>query len=282
MFVDHFKYNPNGQITSVVAEDLIAKEYIEFPVEKLVLAAGTFSSSKIFMDSIYKSTGKIIKLYGLMDNRQILMPFVNMKLIGKKFNPESYQYHQLSLGIENEKPEEYIHTQITTLKTAMIHPIIQNMLFDLKTSLFAFGNVHAALGIASASFHDYRRNENLLTLQVNKELLNTKLVINYMPPANEEVKTKEAIRVITKALRKLGCFVPSPTNYIRPMGANVHYAGTIPMSSEGGSLTASENCQSNDFNNLYFVDGTSFPWLPAKNLTFTLMANAVRVADIAF
>jgi hypothetical protein len=30
------------------------------------------------------------------------------------------------------------------------------------------------------------------------------------------------------------------------------------------------------------VDGTTFPALPAKNLTFTLMANALRVAARSF
>jgi hypothetical protein len=30
------------------------------------------------------------------------------------------------------------------------------------------------------------------------------------------------------------------------------------------------------------VDGAVMPFLPAKNLTFTLMANAVRIAETAF
>ena len=34
--------------------------------------------------------------------------------------------------------------------------------------------------------------------------------------------------------------------------------------------------------NLFFVDGSTFPFLPAKNITFTLMANAVRIAHCAF
>jgi choline dehydrogenase-like flavoprotein len=66
------------------------------------------------------------------------------------------------------------------------------------------------------------------------------------------------------------------------MGASVHYAGTIPMSTKRSPLTTSELCQSHDFDDLYVVDGTTFPFLPAKNITFTLMANAVRVADCAF
>ena len=54
------------------------------------------------------------------------------------------------------------------------------------------------------------------------------------------------------------------------------------MSRGGGEFTCTEECHSNDFENLWFVDGTTFPFLPSKNLTFTLMANAARVAEQAF
>jgi choline dehydrogenase-like flavoprotein len=36
--------------------------------------------------------------------------------------------------------------------------------------------------------------------------------------------------------------------------------------------------RSRDFENLWIADGSTFPSLPAKNLTFTLMANASRIA----
>ena len=91
-----------------------------------------------------------------------------------------------------------------------------------------------------------------------------------------------AIKKTKKALMKLGCFAPSGMIHIRPMGASVHYSGTIPMASANGTYSTTANCQSHDFENLYFVDGTTFPFLPAKNLTFTLMANAVRIAENAF
>jgi choline dehydrogenase-like flavoprotein len=54
------------------------------------------------------------------------------------------------------------------------------------------------------------------------------------------------------------------------------------MSESRRELTVSPQGQSHDFSNLFVVDGTTFPFLPAKNITFTLMANAVRVADQAF
>jgi choline dehydrogenase-like flavoprotein len=62
----------------------------------------------------------------------------------------------------------------------------------------------------------------------------------------------------------------------------VHYSGTLPMAREKKSWCLSESCQSQDFENMFVVDGAAMPFLPAKNLTFTLMANAVRVAETAF
>ena len=108
------------------------------------------------------------------------------------------------------------------------------------------------------------------------------MVINYRPRDGETALIKKSIKNIRKAFLRLGCIITSGMIHIRPMGASVHYSGTIPMSDNSSSFTTTKYCQSRDFNNLYFVDGTTFPFLPSKNLTLTLMANAIRVADHAF
>jgi choline dehydrogenase-like flavoprotein len=108
------------------------------------------------------------------------------------------------------------------------------------------------------------------------------LLIKYSPPALENKNLKNLISQVKRILLKLGVVVPPGMLHIRPMGASVHYAGTIPMSIAPVPLTASAACRSHDFPNLHFVDGTCFPFLPAKNLTFSLMANAARVAALEF
>jgi choline dehydrogenase-like flavoprotein len=281
-YITHFMFDSKRHIRSVVGHSTNDGKPLEFPVDRLILAAGTLSSSKIFIDSIYKSTGEIIRLHGLMDNRQILVPFLNLRMIGKSFKPETYQYHQIVLNIEGDHPEENIHGQITTLKTSLIHPIIQNLPLDLKTSIFMFRNIHAALGVVNVNLHDRRREENFVTIEVNQGTDNAKLVINYSAAYGEKALIDDSIKKVKKVLWKLGCIAPAKMIHIRPMGASVHYSGTIPMSFTKKEYTASQYCQSHDFDNLYFVDGTTLPFLPAKNLTFTLMANSVRVADCAF
>jgi choline dehydrogenase-like flavoprotein len=90
---------------------------------------------------------------------------------------------------------------------------------------------------------------------------------------------KRTLARLKRVLWKLGCVVPPGMAHVRPMGASVHDAGVFPMSRGGGRWTTTEHCESREFPNLLLVDGATFPFLPAKNLTFTLMANAVRVAE---
>lgn len=282
MLVSHFKYSAANSVEAVAALDLAAGKTREFPVRKLVLAAGTLSTAKIFLNSIQQRTGQVLALPGLMDNRQILIPFINLNMAGKPFQPDSYQYHQLAMGIPAAEAKKFVHGQITTLKTGLMHPIMESMPLDLKTSLFLGRNLHAALGVANINLHDERRPENTVTIAGGPDAARARLLIRYSPRPQEGRELHDLIRKVKKILLRLGVVVPPGMLHVRPMGASVHYAGTIPMAPQQAPLTATANCRSHDFPNLYFVDGTCFPFLPAKNLTFTLMANAARVAESEF
>ena len=89
------------------------------------------------------------------------------------------------------------------------------------------------------------------------------------------------IRRFRSFLAALGCIAPPNMTRLRPMGASVHYAGTLPMSDTGPDLTTDRMGRCRPFENLLFADSSTFPALPAKNLTFTLMANATRIAQEA-
>jgi choline dehydrogenase-like flavoprotein len=282
MRVTRFKVDASNRVASVFAENIQNGTACEFPVGKLALAAGALCSTKIFLDSMLTHTGEVVRLAGLMDNRQVLVPFLNLKLIGHQYNPDTYQYHQLGIGIQNGSPKEYVHGLVTTLKTALLHPIVENLPCDMKTAMFLVRNLHCGLGIINVNFHDNRREENYVTLDVDEGTGKTRLAIRYIPAPEQTVQIARALKTLKKSLRKMGCVVAPGMSHVRPMGASAHYAGTLPMSAEKRPYTVSKYCESHDFENLFLVDGATFPFLPAKNITFTLMANAVRVAEQAF
>ena len=268
-----------NRVRAVVARMLGSDEEREFPAGRVALAAGALLSTKIFLATMLHARGARMRLRGLMDNRQVLVPFVNLGMIGRPFSSRTYQYHLLGLGLESASAKEYVHGQITTLKTALTHPLIQRMPLDLGVSTLAFRAVHAALGLVNVNFHDTRRDNSYVELSPDDAAT---IRIHYEPDASEPDRMRAALRRIKRTLRALNCFVPPGMTHVRPMGASVHYAGTLPMTGTPGTCTVDENGQSRDVPGLFVVDGAAFPFLPAKNITFTLMANATRIAEAAF
>lgn len=279
LYVEAFRYGLDRRIEQVEARSLADGRRHKIGVETLVLAAGTLSSARILLESIRRQEGRAPRLSGLMDNRQILIPFVNFRRLGSLQGSRDYQYHQLCLGIA-DRGEPYVHGQITTLTTALVHPVIERIPMDMPTALSAFRRFRAALGVINVNLHDTRRSENVVELEGDGD--RTALRIAYRPPDDEAVRLRRVVRRIKKTLHRLGCVVPPRAVHVRPMGASAHYAGTLPMSRSPRELTTSIHGRSHDFPNLYVVDGSTFPFLPAKNPTFTLMANAIRVAEEAF
>jgi choline dehydrogenase-like flavoprotein len=277
--VRHFR-GVDGRVQAVVADPVAGGPEREFGADRVVLAAGALNTAEIVLRSVHAATGEVVRLPGLMDNRQVLVPFVTLRMIGRPVRTDRYQYHLLGLGLRTEPAQEYVHCQVTTLKAAMMHPITQRLPLDLGTAAAIARATHAALGLINLNFHDTRRATNWVTLEpaANGSL---RLAIRYEPDPAEPERMAAALGRVRKALRQLGCVVPPGLQHVRPMGASVHYAGMIPMAASG-RFTTDENGRSRDWGNLWIADGATFPFLPSKNITFTLMANAARIAAAAF
>ena len=206
------------------------------------------------------------------------MPFVSKARVGTTWNPDSYQYHQLAIALDADDPRDQVHGLLTTLKTAPVHPIVTSVPMSVKTSVAVVRNTHAALGLLNVNHADRARSGSYVTLEAGSGGGASRLVVAYRPPDDDEARVASSTKRMRRALGKLGCVAPRGMTHVRPMGASVHYAGTLPLREAGGAFTSTSDGRCRPFDNLYVVDGSSFPSLPAKNLTFTLMANSTRVA----
>ena len=277
--VSHFAFGDDGRVTKVVGYSTEDGSEREFEVGTLVLAAGALCTSKIVLDSFYRATGEVRELQGLTDNRQILMPFVNLGMVGRRYEPKSYQYHQLAMALDAADARHYVHGLVTTLKTALIHPVVQSIPSSLGTAAAFFRSLRAGLGLVNINFADWRRDDNRVSIEPMGRDGDTRMLVHYRPEPDEADRMQRAIGSFRRVLRALGCIAPPAMTHRRPMGASVHYSGTLPMSREAAEMTTDEAGGVRGFENLFVVDGATFPSLPAKNLTFTLMANAARIAD---
>jgi len=81
---------------------------------------------------------------------------------------------------------------------------------------------------------------------------------------------------LRRFLRQLR-LVPLKTVDTGPAGG-IHYAGTLPSESASFPAYTHSTGQVRAMPNVYVGDSSSWNYLPAKGLSFTLMANAIRVA----
>jgi len=281
VLVTDFSYTDDHRLTGFGAVSLEDGSRLEFRGDEYVLAAGTLLSAKILLDSVYRKTGQVESLTGLMDNRMIHLPFLTLAMVGGESANAKYQFHHLALGLVARDPRDYLHGQITTLKGASVHPILQSMPVNLRSAVGIFRTIRSGLGLANVSLSDRRRPESRITIEPMRGSAETKLVIDYHADSTEPQRIARAIRRTKRALSLLGAIVPPGLTRVLPAGGGIHYAGTIPMSAAKQRFACSKDCRSHDFRNLLIVDGSTLPFLPSKNHTFTLMANAVRAAEHA-
>ena len=279
MRITHLDIGDDGRARAASGVRLRDGGALHVPLERVALAAGALPSAAIMLRSFQEHGGTAPTLSGLMDNRQVMMPFVNLAMVGRAWESKSYQYNQVAFGVEGATPFDYVHGLVTTLKTALIHPLVQSLPFGMRGSLRTFRDLHGALGLININFPDTRRPTNTVGLEPGDDGV-LRLAVRYAPDSHEPVRIRKTVRTFRKILRMLGCLAPKGMTHVRPMGASVHYAGMIPMASDGDVLTATTDGASRAFGNVLLADGLTFPSLPAKNLTFTLMANATRIAHL--
>jgi choline dehydrogenase-like flavoprotein len=65
-----------------------------------------------------------------------------------------------------------------------------------------------------------------------------------------------------------------------PIGGTAHQAGTARFGLDPNSSVLDLDCRAHDVDNLYVADASFFPAIGAVNPTLTLIANALRVADV--
>jgi choline dehydrogenase-like flavoprotein len=100
----------------------------------------------------------------------------------------------------------------------------------------------------------------------------------YAPSREEERRRRRRERAFARLLLRLGVV---PYARLAPGAASsIHYAGTLPVREAPGEPGASgPDGRLWSAPNVFVGDSASWRHLPAKGLTFTIMANALRVAE---
>ncbi len=256
----------NGTIV-VEAMSINDRKRISFECKKLILAAGAVGNAKLALASRNDYKSKLT----LLDNKALQFPFLVPKMIGNKLEKSSFGLTQLSFVYDPSPDQDYSHGSILDLTSPARAEFYSSFPFAAADNIRMIKYLLPAMMVLQLYLPAKPETGASLSLSHDGGL--------EIVGRNNQVN-KQLIKKVIKIFRILGTVTFAFLVVRISNGLGIHYAGTLPM------VERPKNpYQCNRFGELYgepdvyVVDGSVFPRLSAKNFSFAVMANAMRVAD---
>lgn len=273
------KFTEKKDHTEVECLTVPGNKKVTLQCKNLLLCTGALGSARIVLRSMGKPSTKL----PLLCNPYSFIPCVQPAMVGREVEPKKLGFAQLSLFLDPD------HTDFDT-SVASLYSYQSLMLFRLmgQVPLLGFADARRIMqylmsGLVIMGVHhpDERTSKKYVQLvQDASSPTGDHLKAQYRLSQAEEAKFEQREKKYVAAGRKLGLHAIKRLN--PGFGASIHYAGTLPFSDTDRLFTLSRSGRLHGTKRVYVCDSSGFEYLPARGLTFSLLANAHITAQKAF
>jgi choline dehydrogenase-like flavoprotein len=236
-----------------------------FRARRLILCLGALNTARLVLASGDDRDTRL----PILENPCSFTPLVMVGRIGMPLEKRSF-YAQVNLFYAGPLSTEPLVGMIYGVDGLLRSDMLFQFPLAARGCLTGARYVLPAMAVLQVFYPDDPDPANTLRLDANGDL-----VIDYEPRALGAVE-RHLIRVLkTAGLR-------SSPRLIRAgwPGASVHYAGSLPMRERPARKYETDPLgRLAGHRRVHVGDSATFPRLPAKNLTFTIMANAMRIGE---
>ena len=270
-FVERFEERGDGVVVHTTHAESGAGE--THTARALVLAGGTFGTAWI----VLRSLGAYGTTVPLLCNPYAYVPTVNLGMLGRAPDERRSSLAQLTAMVRcPDDPRRTVQAQLFSYRSLLTFKLLKEVPLGHRPALRMLRHLIPTFAILGVHHEDRPAAGKHLT--VERDGGTDRLVVAYQPDAAEAARVAADTRRVVRLVRRLGCV---PVKTVHPgHGANIHYAGTFPIRPEGGPLTCDRDGRLRATRRVYLADGSIFPWISPKGLTFTIMANANRVGAL--
>jgi hypothetical protein len=246
----------------------------EHTARALVLAAGTFGTARI----VLRSLGRWNVRVPILCNPYTYVPTVNLALLGRDVADRRHGLAQLTAMLRVPGGAgRLVQAQVHSYRSLLTFKLMKEIPLGHRVARQALQMVIPYFAILGIHHEDRPAPGKTCRLRRGGDEPDV-LEVRYQPSDDEVAMQRADERRLLGHFLRLGCL---PLKVMRlGHGSNMHYAGTFPVLGEGGDLTCDLDSRLRATRAVYLADGSVFPWLPAKGLTFNIMANADRVGTV--
>ncbi len=268
------KFREHADGVDVIVKRTDTNEEQTFTCKKLILAPGVLGTARIVIRSFDHQKEQL----PIICNPYCYIPCVQWRMLGKEPEQLKTSLGQLVMFLDEDKSNFDVGmAALFSYRSLLLFKLIKEtplnyadarIIMQYLQSSFTIAGIHHPESGSKSKFIRLKKNEDSYTGDI--------LTGQYILSDQEERKNRDREQKIKSALSTLGCR-PLKTVHT-PHGGSIHYAGTLPFSESGEKFTILPDGKLGGTKNVFVADGSGFEYLPAKGLTFTLMANAYNVA----
>ena len=239
-----------------------------FVASRLVLAAGALGSTRIVLRSMEAFDTPV----PLLSNPHVYVPCVHLKRLGKA--PASQRHSLTQAGFFFDPDPESVgpvYGEMHVYGSLLLHKLVRESRLPVRQASRLVRAWVGALVILVIEHED----SPVAGKECRLDRTGT-LELSYRQDREAARHHADREKQLLGCMRRLACL---PVGRVDSgPGSSLHYGGTLPMTDEPRDLTVDHTCRLHGTRGVFLADGATFPCLPAKPLTLTLMANARRVA----
>lgn len=262
-----------NEVTVVHCRDISSNQNTVFRCKKLLLGSGALGTARIVLRSLGDSSTKL----SILSNPHSYIPCIQPKMLGKGVESKKLGLGQLSYFIDHKGTDDGLSVASSySYQSLMSLRIVTQMPLNFGDARLISQYILPSIVITIVQHPDSIAASKHVSLASDPTTkTGDALHVKYVATESDiHTRTTRELEY-TRLLRKLHTF---PLKRVDPgHGSGIHYAGTLPYDNTGKAFTLAPSGRLNGTRNVYVIDSSGFKYLPAKGLTFTLMANAHAV-----
>jgi len=282
----NFTYRPDVIVRSVSESaggavvhgfDAGSASPIHVPGERIFLACGALSSTRILLESLSAFDRSVT----MLDSQYYLLPMIRYRSTGSVEGERLHTLCQLFLELSDPVVSpRTVHLQIYTYNELYVDAF-RHMLGPLYRPLLpALKQIISRMMIVQGYLHSDLSPQIALTLRKSNSdgpaTLHAERIVGAVDPKNT---VRRVIRKLRQARTYLRAIPVGTMLQMAPSGRGFHSGGTFPMRTEPAELESDRFGRPHGFKRIHVVDSSVFPSIPATTITFSVMANAHRIAS---
>ena len=260
---------------TLMTESLRSGERACFQASRIILACGAIGSAKLVLDALGMRNVSIPFQSNPVASFALLLPGKHLAgLAGDGVFAMSQLTYRVDDPLLDEGQGGYAFGHLYPADTNPASEYFPFMPLSYPMSRRLIRLLQPSLVLGSCYFSGNLSRHKLRIQQSGS----VHLTADYSP-AVEKIVT-QARRRLAAAMRRYGALLLPGSFRLAPPGTDAHYAATVPMRKSPRPNEANALGEVQGLPGVYVVDGAALTTIPPKPCTFTIMANADRIATI--